>query len=447
MSARKIAYKVLMDIEINKNYSNISLNSHLDKEKIDDRDRGLVTELVYGVIENKRYIDYMINKLSKIKVRKMQHSVKTILRMGVYQIVFLDRVADYAAINESVNMMKKIDKKSSSFVNAILRNVSRQKEEIFKIKEDTSDNIAIKYSYEKWIVDRLIEEHGKEKAKKIIKSLDEKPKLYIRINKSKAYRHESYEDMLEFIISNLSAEQIVARKVDGFDEALEVENFKNIEKNIMFRKGYISIQDISSMLVAKVLNPKENSKVLDVCAAPGGKSTHIAEIMNNTGEVVSQDIYDHKIKLIDGYAKRLGLKNIRSEKSDATVLNEDYVEKFDYVLSDVPCSGIGIVRRKPEIKYKSEEDVNNLPDIQMNILKNASSYVKSGGTLIYSTCTIFKEENIDVIKKFLEENKNFTLESIQNIDINKETLDEGYINIYPYENNMDGFFICKMKKI
>ncbi|MEG0250174.1 MAG: 16S rRNA (cytosine(967)-C(5))-methyltransferase RsmB [Peptostreptococcus sp.] len=447
MSARKIAYKVLMDIEINKNYSNISLNSHLDKENIDDRDRGLVTELVYGVIENKRYIDYMINKVSKIKVRKMEHSVKTILRMGVYQLVFLDRVADYAAINESVNMMKKIDKKSSNFVNAVLRNVSRQKEEISKIKEDTADNIAIKYSYEKWIVDRLIKEYGKEKTKSIIKALDEKPKLYIRVNKTKSNRHKNYEDMLDFVISNLEADQIVAKRVEGFDEALEVENFKNIEKNIMFRKGYISIQDISSMMVAKVLDPKEGSRVLDLCAAPGGKSTHIAEMMNNTGKVLSQDIYDHKIKLIDGYSKRLGLKNIISEKSDATVLNDEYIEKFDYVLSDVPCSGMGIVRRKPEIKYKSEEDVNNLPDIQMDILKNASKYVKKGGILLYSTCTMFKEENIDIIKRFLEENKNFTLEPINNIEIKDKISDSGYVNIYPDESDMDGFFICKMKKI
>ena len=446
MSARKIAYKILMDIEINKNYSNISLNSHLSKAKVDDRDKGLITELVYGVIEKKRYIDYIINKVSKIKVRKMENSVKTAIRLAVYQIVFLDRVADYASINESVNIIKKVDKRSSGFVNAVLRNLVRKKDEVCNIDDKTAYNIAIKYSYEKWIVDRLIEEHGISRAKSILEALSKKPKLYVRINRTKMDGFDSFDEFVEFIVSQLEKEGIKAERSSFLKEGIRVDNFKNIENNKLFKMGYISIQDISSMLVSKVLNPKENTKVLDLCAAPGGKTTHIAELMNNTGEVISHDIYDHKIKMIRWYANRLGLNNIKVKKGDALSIFEEYKEKFDYVLSDVPCSGMGIVRRKPEIKYKNEGEVADLPEIQFSILKNAAEYVKKGGVLVYSTCTIFKEENMGVIYRFLSENQDFSLDSIENLNLESSTLDNGYINIYPDEFDMDGFFICRLKK-
>lgn len=446
MSARKIAYEILMDIEVNNNYSNISLNSHLSKVKVDNRDKGLITELVYGVIEKKRYIDYIINKVSKIKVRKMENSVKIAIRLGVYQIVFLDRIADYAAINESVDIIKKIDKRASGFVNAILRNVLRKKDDICKINDNTTENIAIKYSYEKWIVDRLIGEHGLARAKSILESLSERPKLYLRINRSKMDGFDDIDEFAEFIIDQLEKEGIKAKRSEFLEEAIQVDNFKNIEANKLFKMGYISVQDISSMLVSKALNPKGNSKVLDLCAAPGGKTTHIAELMNNTGLVLSQDIYDHKIKMIKWYANRLGLNNIKVEKADALSLCEEYKGKFDYVLSDVPCSGMGIVRRKPEIKYKTEEEVNKLPDIQLSILRNAAEYVKEGGVLVYSTCTIFKEENMGIIYRFLSENQDFSLDSIENLNLDSSTLDSGYINIYPDEFEMDGFFICRLKK-
>lgn len=446
MSARKIAYEILMDIEVNNNYSNISLNSHLSKAKVDNRDKGLITELVYGVIEKKRYIDYIINKVSKIKVRKMENSVKIAIRLGVYQIVFLDRIADYAAINESVDIIKKIDKRASGFVNAILRNVLRKKDDICKINDNTTENIAIKYSYEKWIVDRLIGEHGLARAKSILESLSERPKLYLRINRSKMDGFDDIDEFAEFIIDQLEKEGIKAKRSEFLEEAIQVDNFKNIEANKLFKMGYISVQDISSMLVSKALNPKGNSKVLDLCAAPGGKTTHIAELMNNTGLVLSQDIYDHKIKMIKWYANRLGLNNIKVEKADALSLCEEYKGKFDYVLSDVPCSGMGIVRRKPEIKYKTEEEVNKLPDIQLSILRNAAEYVKEGGVLVYSTCTIFKEENMGIIYRFLSENQDFSLDSIENLNLDSSTLDSGYINIYPDEFEMDGFFICRLKK-
>ncbi len=447
MSARYLAYKILFDIEVNGNYSNMALNKYLNEAGLDDQDKGFVTELVYGIIEKKRYLDYMINKVSKIKVRKMQHSVKLVLRMGVYQLVYMDGVTDYAAINESVNIMKKLDKRSASFVNAVLRNTSRNLDEVKDISLNTVDKLAIYYSYEKWIVENLVKEYGFERTEAILRALSQKPNIYLRVNRTKLRPGQSMDYLVGQIIGRLIDQGLEASRVEGLEEAIKVKGLKSIDKHPLFREGYVSVQDISSILVAKVMDPKRESRVLDLCAAPGGKSTHIGELMENTGHLISQDIFDHKIKLMNIYAKRLGLKNMEAKLGDALVLNEDYIGKFDYVLCDVPCSGMGIVRRKPEIKYKKEEEVENLPDLQYQILENASSYLKEGGILIYSTCTIFKQENTDVVDRFLNNHKDFDLDDLGPI---KEFLgigDKGLVKILPDRYEMDGFFISRMKKI
>lgn len=447
MSARYLAYKILFDIEVNGNYSNMALNKYLNEAGLDDQDKGFVTELVYGIIEKKRYLDYMINKVSKIKVRKMQHPVKLVLRMGVYQLVYMDGVTDYAAINESVNIMKKLDKRSASFVNAVLRNISRNLDEVKDISLNTVDKLAIYYSYEKWIVENLVKEYGFERTEAILRALSQKPNIYLRVNRTKLRPGQSMDYLVGQIIGRLIDQGLEASRVEGLEEAIKVKGLKSIDKHPLFREGYVSVQDISSILVAKVMNPKRESRVLDLCAAPGGKSTHIGELMENTGHLISQDIFDHKIKLMNIYAERLGLKNMEAKLGDALVLNEDYIGKFDYVLCDVPCSGMGIVRRKPEIKYKKEEEVENLPDLQYQILENASSYLKEGGILIYSTCTIFKQENTDVVDRFLNNHKDFDLDDLGPI---KEFLgigDKGLVKILPDRYEMDGFFICRMKKI
>ena len=447
MSARYLAYKILFDIEVNGNYSNMALNKYLNEAGLDDQDKGFVTELVYGIIEKKRYLDYMINKVSKIKVRKMQHSVKLVLRMGVYQLVYMDGVTDYAAINESVNIMKKLDKRSASFVNAVLRNISRNLDEVKDISLNTVDKLAIYYSYENWIVENLVKEYGFERTEAILRALSQKPNIYLRVNRTKLRPGQSMDYLVGQIIGRLIDQGLEASRVEGLEEAIKVKGLKSIDKHPLFREGYVSVQDISSILVAKVMDPKRESRVLDLCAAPGGKSTHIGELMENTGHLISQDIFDHKIKLMNTYAERLGLKNMEAKLGDALVLNEDYIGKFDYVLCDVPCSGMGIVRRKPEIKYKKEDEVENLPDLQYQILENASSYLKEGGILIYSTCTIFKQENTDVVDRFLNNHKDFDLDDLGPI---KEFLgigDKGLVKILPDRYEMDGFFISRMKKI
>lgn len=447
MSARYIAYKILFDIEVNENYSNMALNKFLNEADLDDQDKGFVTELVYGILERKRYLDYMINKVSKIKVRKMQHSVKLVLRMGTYQLVHMDGVADYAAINESVNLIKKLDKRSASFVNAVLRNISRSLDDIKSIRLNTVDNLAIYYSYEKWIVEGLVKEYGFERTEAILSALSQKPSIYLRVNRTKLRPGQSMDDLVGKIVEDLRGQGLETSRIDGIEEAIKVKGLKSIDKHPLFREGYVSVQDLSSMLVARIMDPKRESRVLDLCAAPGGKSTHIGELMENTGQVISQDIFDHKIKLMNTYARRLGLKNMEARLGDALVLNEGYIGKFDYVLCDVPCSGMGIVRRKPEIKYKKEEEVLDLPGLQYQILENASAYLREGGQIIYSTCTIFRQENMYVVDKFLANHKDFSLDKLGSI---KEFLglgDKAIVKILPDQYEMDGFFICRMKKI
>ena len=440
MKAREIAYKVLLDIEKNKNYSNMAINKHFKDAKMSNQDRGLATEIIYGVIENKYYIDYMIDKLSKVKTNKMEIYVKTLLRMGIYQIMFLNSISDYAAVNETVNLAKKKNSKVSGFINGILRNVIRQKEEIGKVKtKDDVDYLSIKYTYDKWMIRNWMIHFGKEFTEELLEANNERPNIYLRTNTLKITRDE--------LIKKLEKQNIKAEKVNVVEEAIKVEHLKDIENNSLYKEGLFTVQDVSSMLVGKVMNPKENSLVLDVCSAPGGKTTHMATLMNNTGQVVSRDIYDHKLKLIKAASKRLGLTNVDVEEFDGMKLDRESIGKFDYVLADVPCSGLGIIRRKPEIKYKEKEEFRQLPPIQKKILENASKYVKVGGTLIYSTCTIQDSENIDVVNEFLQKNKNFELVPIKEVNVDLENQEKGYMKIYPNVHNMDGFFISKLIRV
>jgi len=440
MNAREIAYKVLLDIEKNKNYSNMAINKYFKDVKLSNQDRGLATEIIYGVIENKYYIDYMIDKLSKVKTNKMEIYVKTLLRMGIYQIMFLNSISDYAAVNETVNLAKKKNSKVSGFINGILRNVIRQKETIGEIKiKDDIDYLAVKYSYDKWMIRNWMIHFGKDFTKELLEANGQRPSIYLRTNTLKITRDE--------LIEKLEQQNVKASKVHVVDEAIKVENLKDIENNVLYKEGLFTIQDISSMLVGKVMNPKEKSLVLDVCSAPGGKTTHIATLMKNTGQVVSRDIYEHKLKLIKASSKRLNLTNVDVQEFDGLSLDKDSVGKFDYVLADVPCSGLGIIRRKPEIKYKEKEEFRDLPPIQKKILENASKYVKKGGTLIYSTCTIQDNENIDVINEFLQKNKNFELAPIDEVKVDLDNQEKGYMKIYPNVHEMDGFFISKLIRV
>ncbi len=442
-NGRNIALKILIDVNTKGAYSNLAINKYLNSQ-ITMQDEKFIRKLVYGVLENRLYIDCVISRFSKIKLIKISPVILEILRMGVYQIIFMESIPDRAAINEGVNLAKKYSHKGTyGYVNGVLRNISRNKNTLLDIdKKDKAQYISIKYSHPKWLVDRWIREYGEEFTEKLCAVNNTSPKLNIRVNSLKIDK-----DKLKDILVNKGykvKETIYARN------GLIIENPIKITELDEFKKGLFTIQDESSMLVGQIMDPEENSFVLDLCSAPGGKATHIAQIMNNKGKIVCGDIYEHKLKLIENNKKRLDISIIETTKMDATILNKKYISKFDYCLVDAPCSGLGLIRRRPEIRWNRKlEDIKFLKELQYKILSNASKYVKCKGEIVYSTCTIEKEENIELINKFLKNNKNFKL-----VDFSKKicrlegipTCNKGFIQLFPHIHDTDGFFIAKFRK-
>ena len=430
--AREIALKILYRIEQEKSYSNIVLNEEIQKNrtKLNEKDIGLISEIVYGTTTWKLTIDEIIKKYSKIKLKKISTWILNILRMGIYQIIFLDKIPKSAAVNESVNLAKKYGHTSSSnFVNAILRKVDKKDYEEFENIENFVERISKQNSMPEWIIEELLKQNNNEKVEEICRNLTLKPNITIRINNLKTNKSELKDKLKE--------KGVIFEDTD-LEDFLIIKNLKNIEKMDLFNEGYFTIQDESAGLTAKILDPKPNERVLDACSAPGGKTTYIAELMKNKGEIYAWDIYSHRLKLVEENYKRLGINIIKTEMKDAAIFDEKYFEKFDKILLDVPCLGIGVIKRKPDIKWtRKKEDIQKISEVQLDILKKCSNYLKDGGTLVYSTCSILEEENEKIIEKFLKENKKFKIE--------KTTGTNKYINIYP-NRKQDGFFICKLIK-
>ena len=439
---REIALKVLYKIEEEKAYSNIILSKYISDNKsiLDQKDIGLLSEIVYGVTTWKLTLDYIIQKYSKIKLKKISPWIINILRMGIYQIIFLDKIPKSAAVNESVTLAKRYGHKaSSSFVNAILRKI--EKKDYLEIQniEDIQERISKTTSMPIWIVKQLLKERNNiAEVKMICESLLERPKLTVRRNSLKTTKIE-FEKLLDknqIIYENIKLKNEENEKFPS--DFYILEKVRDIENMELFKNGYLTVQDFSAGLSAFYLEPKKGENILDACSAPGGKTTYLAEIMENVGEIEAWDIHKQRTNLVEENARRLGISIITTKQKDATIFYEEYVDKFDKILLDVPCMGIGVIKRKPDIKWqKTEVDVEIITKIQSEILDNCSKYVKKGGTIIYSTCSILKEENQNIIMKFLKNNKDF---SIQKIIKNKEFLD-----ILPDEKQ-DGFFIAKLKK-
>lgn len=441
--AREIALKALYKIEKEDAYSNITLNQVLKENKnIDERDVGLISELVYGTITWKLTLDEIIKKYSNIKLKKISVWILNILRMGIYQIIFLDKIPKSAAVNESVNLAKRYGHKSSSnFVNAILRKVSvNDYKELEEIKDD-KERISKTTSMPMWIIEELLKQKDIKEVEEICKNSNLKPNTTIRINKLKTNKKE-----LE--------EKLGKRKIKYLEGSLEdffvLKKVKNIENIDLFKEGFFTVQDEGAGLIVDVLAPKEDECILDACSSPGGKTTYIAEKMKNKGKIEAWDIHEHRVKLVQNAAKRLGINIIQAKTQDATEFNQDLVGKFDKILLDVPCLGLGVIKRKPDIKWKrKKEDIEEITKIQKAILDNCSKYLKKNGELVYSTCSILKEENEDIIERFLKENLDFKIckeneKNYENIVIFGEK--DKYINIYPSNEN-DGFFICKLRKM
>ena len=427
--ARNLALKILYDINEKKGYSNIVLDKYINKnrEELSNLDIGFISELVYGVITWKLTLEYIVQKYSKIKIKKMSEWVKNILMLGSYQIIFLDKVPKSAAVNESVNLCKKYNYKSANFVNAILRKIEKSDYQNIDDIKEINKRISLKTSMPEWFVDKLINEYGEKEALEICNNLNLRPNNTVRVNRLK----KNIEIGIPAIL----------------DDFRTITGTKNIVKMPEYINGNISIQDESAGLSSFILNPKEGETVLDACSAPGGKTTYLAEIMNNTGSIVAWDIYEERLKQVDENAKRLGINIIKTEVKDASIYDKAYDKKFNKILLDVPCLGLGVIRRKPDIKWnRNEENIDEITKIQYQILKTCSKYLKDDGILVYSTCSILKEENINIIEKFLEE------EEFEIVDISdKVKKDFKYVNekntieLFPNEKH-DGFYIACLKR-
>ena len=420
--SRKTAYEILFEIEKEEAYSNLTINRFLEKNRPDNP--AFIRELVYGVLENKILLDYYLDKLIPSGIKKVKKKEATLLRLGLYQLIFMDSVPDYAAVNETVTLAKKLVRGREGFINGVLRGYMKKGSEI-KLPDETKDlkhYLSIKYSFPLWLIEKWDKQYGMEECKKLLEASNARPKLSIRVNVNKTSREE-LKDYLE-------EKGYEVTEGTFSNRTLHVKGSGLLEDE-KYTEGYFSIQDEASTVAADELGAKPGETVIDVCAAPGGKTSAIAELMGNNGKVYSCDIYEHKLELIDKLAERLDLSIIEPTLLDGTSGNAEWNETADRVLADVPCSGLGVIRRKPEMKYKDITDFRELVKIQKSILENAANYVKPGGTLVYSTCTINKDENELQVKAFLENNNGFELIS------EKQFL--------PTED-IDGFYVCKMIK-
>ncbi len=431
-TARQTVLELLIRMDDNKAYSNILLDNTFSREKLRDRDRAFAAMLFYGVIERRMTLDYIIRHYSTTEFDKIDTDVVQILRMGLYQLLYT-AVPESAAVNESVNLAQQSRK---GFVNGILRSFLRDGKQIDYKDLDSIAKKSIEYSCPKWIVKKWSGMFGEEKTEEILKDSFGRPPLYVRVNTLKCTADQ--------LIAEFAKEKIQAKKNALLDDCLELGSIHQIEATAAYRKGLFHVQDISSQLCCRVARPVFNETVIDVCAAPGGKTFTMAEMMANRGKLYSFDLYDGKVSMIKMGAERLGLSIVEAAVHDATVYDER-IPLADKVLCDTVCSGLGVIRRKPEIKYKEMKNIEQLPIVQKHILETASKYVKPGGTLIYSTCTLNTEENEGVAEKFLADNPDFAPVVVP-ISVNgiEDTCMRTFL---PGTTGGDGFFAATFRRV
>ena len=430
MNERNFAIKALVDVEQG-GYSS-ELLSNISKSL----NRQLIRQIVLGVTENDIFLKMAIKEELDRPEKNLPLKVSTILKVGVYQKFFMDSIPDYAIVSESLKSCEYFKVEDyKGLVNSVLRNIKR-----FKIEDKISkmpsvnDRLKMEYSVGDDFYDFLIKNYKVKTIRKILKSYKEIPEFVIRINKLKSNKKE--------VESSLKGLGIEFEEHPFLENALIINNPSGLFETDIFKNGYFTVQGGASILASMVLNPVKNSKILDICAAPGGKTCHLAEIVSNTGEILANDLHNHKIEKIKENSRRLGCKNIKYSNFDGTLFKEELVESFDYILLDAPCSGSGIVSRNPEIKFrKKKSEIENLVNTQRKIMDNCLKYLKSGGYLVYSTCSIFKQENEMQRKYFLDR-----YEELKPINFKYRDNEISYLSLMPYERGTDGFFIAKFQK-
>lgn len=420
VNTRALALDFLLETVEKGGYSHVVMRGMLEKyQYLDKKERAFLTRLCEGTLERMLELDAIINRCSKVPVKKMKPVIRNLLRLSVYQLKYMDQIPDSAVCNEAVKLAQKKGFYSlKGFVNGVLRNIAR------KLPDMKFEDLSIQYSTPKWIVDQWISEYGEEKATQMLADQYRDKPTTIRVNLSKISRDE--------LAARLEEEGAQVQTVEEADCALAISGYDYLRALPSFREGFFQVQDVSSMKAALMADPREGDYCIDVCAAPGGKSLHLADLMHGTGMVEARDLTEYKVGLIEENIERTAAYNIRAVQMDATVLDEASVEKADVVLADIPCSGLGVLSKKTDLKYRmTQEQQEELVELQRKILSTVWQYVKPGGTLVYSTCTVHKEENEKNVEWFLENCPFILKEQIQ---------------MLPGVDTWDGFFIAKLER-
>lgn len=436
-TAREVAMLTLAACERQGAWSDGHLKRKLKEAHLDSRDAALATRLCFGVLQNRMLIDWHLSSFCHIPLHKLDLNVLCILRVAVYQLLFLDKIPSSAAVNEAVKLTKKYcrNPRASGMVNGILRSILRQESLAMPDGADETERLSIMYSHPRWLVEEFLPVLGIEGTRALLSADNEQPPITAQVNICKA--------TVQQVIEALGAEGVAARAHPWMENCLILTGTGNLEQLKAFRDGLFYVQDCAARLAVTVAQLQPGMKVLDCCAAPGGKSFAAGMDMKNRGEVISCDIHPHKIKILEAGKERLGIGIISPKLQNAAEPNEEWFGAFDAVITDVPCSGLGIIRKKPDIRYKDPEPLKGLPAVQRAILDNCSQYVKPGGVLIYATCTLLKRENEDVVVDFLAKHPEFCSEQL-NLPVSGG--EREMLTFWPHIHGTDGFFAAKLRK-
>ena len=440
MNAREAALLALNDCQRQGGWSDAILKKRLADGQLDSRDSALATQLCFGVLQNRLLLDFYLSHFSNLPLKRMEGRVVEALRLGAYQMLFLDKIPHSAAVNVSVELTRKFCKnpRAAGMVNGILRSLERSVDSLPTIPQtDPASYLSTLYSHPEWLVGELLTALGSEETARLLSANNGPAPITAMANTTRC--------TVEELAAALEGEGVAAQPHPWLADCLILSKTGSLERRKAFQDGLFYIQDPASRLAVLALDPQPDMRVLDCCAAPGGKSFSSAVRMEGRGEVISCDLHPHKKKLIQAGADRLGFRNITPMTADGKAFRPQWEDAFDRVLVDAPCSGLGVIRKKPDIRYKDPEPLKDLPQVQRAILDNAARYVKPGGVLVYSTCTLLRRENEGVALGFLAEHPDFRAEGFRLPEYVGDAR-TGMLTLWPHRQGTDGFFICKMRK-
>jgi 16S rRNA (cytosine967-C5)-methyltransferase len=445
LNAREASLLALTKIEEEKAFANLALADVFAAHALDERDKRLAAEITYGVVTYRLTLDWLINQITGRPVTKLDRPVLHALRIGFYQLLYLERLPAPAVVHSTVELIKKGKKRTlAPFVNGVLRGFLRKKSSLPwpDPQLDPLAYLTLRYAHPEWLVKRWLERFGREETEKLLAANNQVPPLAARVNTLRINR--------DALLQRLAAENIRAFASEVVADGVIIQGGGNLTAVAAYREGLMQIQGQSAMLTSHILQPTAGAKVLDGCSAPGGKATHLAQLMENSGEIIALDLYEHRLALVEANARRLGVKIIQTACLDVREIKPAHFGLFDHILLDVPCSGLGVIRRKPDIKWRrQEEDIISLAVLQREILAAAVRVLKPGGTLVYSTCTNEPEETEEIIRDFLSHHSDFTAaELTPYLPVGWQEQTGAYgIQLYPHLQQVDGFFIAKLQKI